>query len=179
MNKLNKVAIIGNACSGKTHLSRSLAEIHQLPLTHVDAIQFLRGMQLRDPAETRQILTDVSNREKWIIDGFGPLKIIEDRFQKADVVVFIRFPLWRSYWWCFKRQMRGFFFRRPELPADCFESTLPQTVRLVKTIWNVHFGMWPQLDRIFKQEIYCKKIVYIRTLTDFREIFDYGVTKRN
>lgn len=54
---------------------------------------------------------------KWIIDGFGPLKIIESRFQKSDVVVFIRFPLWRNYWWCFKRQIKGLFFRRSELLA--------------------------------------------------------------
>lgn len=54
---------------------------------------------------------------EWIIDGFGPLKIIESRFQKSDVVVFIRFPLWRNYWWCFKRQIKGLFFRRSELLA--------------------------------------------------------------
>lgn len=177
MNELNRIAVIGNACSGKTRLSHALAEFHQLPLTHVDAIQFLPGMQLRDPAETRKILTDISKQEKWIIDGFGPLKIIEDRFQKADVIVFIRFPLWRNYWWCFKRQLKGFYSRRPELPDDCFESTIPQTIKLVKTIWNVHFGMWPQLDRIFAQVHYSKKIVYIRTLGEFQRIFDSGVTK--
>lgn len=178
MSELKRIAVIGNACSGKTRLSRALAEIHGLPLTHVDSVQFLSGMQLQDPALTRKILTDISDNEKWIIDGFGPLKIIEDRFQKADAVVFIRFPLWRNYWWCTKRQLRGIFFRRPELPEDCFESTVPQTLKLIKTIWNVHFGMWPQLDRIFKQEIYSKKIVYIRTLADFSKIFDSGVAKR-
>ena len=177
MNEINRIAVIGNACSGKTRLSHALAEIHQLPLSHVDSIQFLAGMHLRDPAETREILNDVSNNEKWIIDGFGPLKIIEDRFQKADVVVFIRFPLWRNYWWCLKRQLKGIYSRRPELPAGCFESTIPQSVKLVKTIWNVHFDMWPQLDRIFTHEKYSKKIVYIRTLDEFKRIFDSGVVK--
>lgn len=176
--KPNKIAVIGNACSGKTRLSHALAEIHQLPLTHVDAVQFLAGMRLRDPAETREILKDVSNNDKWIIDGFGPLKIIEDRFQKADVVIFIQFPLWRNYWWCFKRQVKGFYSRRLELPAGCFESTIPHTIKLMKTIWNVHFGMWPQLDRIFAQEIYRKKIFYIRTLGDFNRILSSGVVKQ-
>lgn len=179
MNEIKRIAVIGNSCSGKTRLSRSLAQIHSLPLTHVDSIQFLSGMQLQDPAITRNSLVDISNQDKWIIDGFGPLKIIEDRFQKADVVVFIRFPLWRNYWWCCKRQLKGIFFRRPELPDDCFESTLPQTVKLVRTIWNVHNGMWPQLDRIFAQEHYSKKIVYIRTLADFDRIFESGVAKQS
>ena len=179
MNEIKRIAVIGNACSGKTRLSRALAQIHSLPLTHVDSIQFLSGMQLQDPAITRKSLVDICNEDKWIIDGFGPLKIIEDRFQKADVVVFIRFPLWRNYWWCCKRQVMGFFYRRPELPDDCFESTVPQTIKLVRTIWNVHFGMWPQLERIFAQEHYRKKIVYIRTLADFNRIFDSGVAKQS
>lgn len=177
MIEVKRIAVIGNACSGKTRLSHALAGFHHLPLSHVDSVQFLAGMGLRDPAETRKILTDISNNEKWVIDGFGPLKIIEDRFQKADVVVFVRFPLWRNYWWCFKRQLKGIYSRRPELPENCFESTVPQTIKLIKTIWNVHFGMWPQLDRIFAQEKYNNKIVYIRTVDDFRRIFDSGVVK--
>lgn len=174
---MKKISVIGNACAGKTRLSRELAKKHNLPLTHVDSIQFLTTMRLRDPSETRKILEDISNKDEWIIDGFGPLKIIESRFQKSDVVVFIRFPLWRNYWWCFKRQMKGLFFRRSELPAGCFESTIPQTAKLIKTIWNVHFGMWPQLDRIFLQDIYKNKIVYIRNLAELKKVFDTGVLK--
>ena len=86
-----KIAVIGNACSGKTKLSRALAAMYNLPLVHVDSIQFLVDMKLRDPADTRKILELKSNDDAWVIDGFGPLKIIENRFQKADVVVFVRF----------------------------------------------------------------------------------------
>lgn len=165
--KPKKIAVIGNSCSGKTRLSRAFADQYALPLTHVDSIQFLAGMKLRDPAETRKILDEIASGEKWVIDGFGPLKIVENRFQKADVVVFIRFPLWRNYWWCLKRQLKGLYTRRPELPEGCFESTLPQTIKLIKTIWNIHFGMWPQLDRIFLQNKYKNKIVYVRNLSEF------------
>jgi adenylate kinase family enzyme len=168
--EIKKISVIGNACSGKTTLSRKLAQKYQLPLTHVDSIQFLSGMRLRNPEETRKLLIDVSGRESWIIDGLGPLKIIEDRFQKSDLVVFMRFPLWRIYWWCLKRQIRGLFVRRSELPQGCFESTPAQTLKLVSTIWNVHHGMWPQLDRIFKRDIYQHKVVYVRSLADLKTL---------
>ncbi|GIL18683.1 MAG: hypothetical protein BroJett040_24340 [Oligoflexia bacterium] len=158
---LNKISVIGNACSGKTTLSRLLAEKYQLPLTHVDSIQFLPGMKLRDPQETIKILEAVANQDQWIIDGFGPLRIIEDRFRKSDLIIFIRIPLWKTYWWCAKRQVRGLFVRRPELPPGCFESTLPQTLKLIQTIWNVHFKMWPQLDRIFARDEYKDKVIYM------------------
>lgn len=172
---MKKVAVIGNACSGKTRLSRVLAQRYSLPLTHVDSIQFLPGMKLRDPSETRKILEEVAEQDQWIIDGFGPLKIIESRFQKADIVVFIRFPLWRNYWWCLKRQVKGFFVKRAELPEDCFESTWSQSLKLGKTIWNVHFGMWPQLDRIFQQEIYRNKIVYVHNWAQLRRLSEMGL----
>ena len=174
---MKKIAIIGNACSGKTQLSRELAKRYNLPLTHVDSIQFLAGMNLRDPNETRKILENRANQDQWIIDGFGPLKIIEDRFQKSDVVIFIRLPLWRNYWWCCRRQIIGFFSRkqREELPAGCNEFTIQQTVKLFKTIWNVYFGMWLQLDRIFLQEIYKNKIIYIRTLADLNKMYKTGI----
>lgn len=161
-----KISVIGNACSGKTTLSRRLALKYQLPLTHVDSIQFLSGMKLRDPAETRRILQDVSHQQQWIIDGLGPLKIIEDRFQKSDLIIFIQFPIWINYWWAIKRQIKGIFVRRKELPEDCFEATLPQTYKLFKNIWNVHHGLWPQLEQIFKKDIYKDKVIYIKRPQD-------------
>lgn len=172
-----KISVIGNACSGKTWLSRELALKYNLPLTHVDSVQFLSGMKLKDPSETRKILESIANQDQWIIDGFGPLKIIEDRFQKSDVVVFIRFPLWRNYWWCIKRQIKALFTgkQRTELPDGCLESTIPQTLKLFKTIWNVHFGMWPQLDRIFLQNMYKNKIIYVRTVTDLNKMYKVGI----
>ena len=78
--KIKKISVIGNACSGKTTLSRKLAERYELPLTHVDSIQFLPGLKLRNPDETRKTLQEISERDMWIIDGYGPLKIIEKRF---------------------------------------------------------------------------------------------------
>lgn len=168
--KINKICIIGNSCSGKTTLSRRIANYFNLPLTHVDAIQFISGMRLRDPVETRKILIEIAKQDEWIIDGFGPLNIIESRFTKADVIIFIYLPIWRSYLWCVKRQVLGIFVRRQELPEGCFESTFSQTIRLFKIIWNTHHKMWPQLDRIFLKDEFKNKVVYIRKLSDFKKI---------
>ena len=158
-----KIAVIGNACSGKTKLSRALAAMYNLPLVHVDSIQFLVDMKLRDPADTRKILELKSNDDAWVIDGFGPLKIIENRFQKADVVVFVRFSQWRNYWWCFKRQIKGLFARRSELPEGCFESTFSQTFNidnldscknfLCNKVWITRFSEEPALHILFPSEL--------------------------
>jgi hypothetical protein len=118
-------------------------------------------MKLRDPAETRQILTELSQSESWIIDGLGPLKILEERLQRSDLIYLLRIPLWRNYWWLCKRQLRGLFARREELPENCFESTPGQTLKMIRNIWNVHHGLWPQLDRILKSDQYKNKVILI------------------
>lgn len=164
--KPQKICIIGNACSGKTTLARSLQQVTQLPLFHVDSIQFLPQLKLKNPDTTRAELLEISRREQWIIDGFGPLNIIEDRFQKADLVVFIKLPLLVVYWWMIKRQIKALFAQRIELPEDCFEATPEQTYKLIKNIYNVHTGMWPQLDRIFKKDMYKNKVVFLENKND-------------
>ena len=141
-----------------------------LPLIHVDSIQFLEGMKLRDPDQTRARLAEASNQSEWIIDGVGPLKIIEDRFQKSDLILCLRLPLWLNYWLMLKRQITGLFIRRSELPEGNFESTPQQTYRLMKNISSVDKGLWTQLDRIFLRDIYKNKVIYLRS---FKEISDF------
>ena len=170
MKAIKKIAVIGNACSGKTTLSRVLAKEYSLPLIHVDTIQFLAGMKLRPPDETRAALQKYAKSESWLIDGFGPLNIIESRFAEADLIIFLRLPLWVNYWWCVKRQFKGLFFRRAELPAGCFESTWRQTVKLFQSISNVYYGMWPQLDRIFKQDVYREKVFVIKSCSELNKL---------
>lgn len=57
---MNRIAVIGNGGGGKTTISRRLHQIYQLPLTHVDSIQFLAGMIPRNTEETRSILNQLA-----------------------------------------------------------------------------------------------------------------------
>jgi adenylate kinase family enzyme len=162
-----KIAIIGNAGGGKTTLSRKLAKSLLLPLTHVDAIQFLTGMKMRPLDESRSALLAITSQEKWIIDGFGPLDLIEKRFQTADLVIFIDFPIWRHVWWCTKRQIRSLWWKREELPEGCHEGTWGQTVKLYKTLMKVHRLMRPELIRILERENLKGKVLLVRNLKDW------------
>ncbi|KYG69965.1 hypothetical protein AZI85_14780 [Bdellovibrio bacteriovorus] len=173
---IQKISVVGNAGGGKTALSRRLAEIHKLPLTHVDSIQFVAGMNIRPHKESISLLTDVQNKESWIIDGYGPLDIIETRFRASDRVIFIDFPLWRHYWWCTKRQIQNLWSCREELPEGCNEATWAHTKKLYKTLWQVHTKMRPELLRIFARENLKGKVIYVRTLREWNEIFTHGVS---
>ncbi|HEX7673899.1 MAG TPA: hypothetical protein VF412_07005 [Bdellovibrio sp.] len=173
---IKKIVVVGNAGGGKSTLTRKLARIHGLPVTHVDSIQFLPGMKIRPYKESISILTEIENHDAWIIDGYGPLDIIEKRFLKADRIVFIDFPIWRHLWWCTKRQFLNLFSKRSELPEGCNEATWEHTKKLYKTIWGIHKRMRPELLRIFARDTLKNKMVYIHSLKEWNEIAQKGLS---
>jgi adenylate kinase family enzyme len=165
-----KIAIIGNAGAGKTTLGRKLSQKMSLPLTPVDSIQFLSGMKIRPRAESIQMLTEIQAGERWIIDGYGPLDILEKRLQAADQIILLDWPLWQNYFWATKRQIKSLWSPRAELPADCREATWSQTMKLYKTIGRVHNQMRPELLRILQRENLRDKVIRVKTRGDLKKL---------
>ncbi len=93
------MAVIGNAGGGKTTLSRLLGEALELPVRHVDSIQYQSGWLRTPAAECDSRLDEIAAGNRWIIDGFGSNVVIERRLRAADTVVFVDFPLSVHYWW--------------------------------------------------------------------------------
>jgi len=46
------------------------------PLYHVDSIQYLPGLKVRNKKETQKILNEIAQISQWIIDGLGPMETI-------------------------------------------------------------------------------------------------------
>ncbi len=169
-----RIAVVGNTCSGKTVFSKKLESLLKLPLVHVDSVQFVEDLQLRNPDETRLILKKYAEGPQWIIDGVGPLKILEDRLCKADLIVVLRPPILLNLLYLLKRQFTLIFKRRAELPAHSrTESTPNRTFLLFKHMLNVHQGLWPQLDRILFSKNYNQRVLYINSSDEKNIFFEY------
>ena len=156
-------------------LSRRFGKITGVPVTHVDSIQFLTGMQVRPYQESIVIIEKIQNQKAWIIDGYGPLDILEKRLALADMIIFIDFPIWKHYWWCTKRQIIGIWRLRQELPPGCSENSWSQTLKLFKTIWKVHRQMRPEMIRILNREKLARKVIWVRTQSEWNGLFKRGV----
>ncbi len=174
-SQITKIAVIGNGGGGKTTLSRRLAEIYNLPLTHVDSIQFLPAMKTRPVDDIRSRLNEIAAQDRWLIDGFGPLDVMEKRFQMADRVIFVDFHLWRHYWWCTKRQVKAQWQTRTELPEGCNERGLGSTIKLYKTLWRVHKVIRPKLLEIFKQQVVSEHLTTVHNLREWQLLFRDGL----
>ena len=64
-----RIAIIGNAGGGKSTLARELGQILNLPVTHVDSIQYQSGWRRTPDEECDQRLSAIASEDRWIIDG--------------------------------------------------------------------------------------------------------------
>lgn len=166
---MQKVLVLGNAAGGKTRLSKALARQLNLPVFHVDAIQFLPGMKLRALEETRALLRGWTVQERWIIDGYGPLDILEERMKLAERVYFVDLPIWRHYFWAMRRVFENVYSRRPELPLGCSEWSVSHIYKLFRTISRIHHKMRPQMLRILELEIYKPKVVLIRSVSELNQ----------
>ncbi len=174
---IKRIAVIGNGGGGKSTLSRALAKLYDLPITHVDSIQFLAGMKVRPAEETRALLEEIAATPRWLIDGFGSLAVMQKRFELADIIIFIDFPLWRHYWWCTKRQLKSIWKPRPELPDGCDEATVAHTIRLYKILWRVHVKIRPELLSMFELSSIKSKVLRINSVRDWKSIFNSGIVQ--
>ncbi len=156
-----RIAIIGNVASGKTTLARQISMDQKIEITHVDSIQFLPGLVLRPYMETIEILNEIQLRPSWIIDGYGPLDILEKRFSICDQIIFLDPPVWKNYLRLITRLIKNIFWPRQELPQNSNELNLKHMLKLFKTIKQQNEKMRPELVRILNREQNKKKLFII------------------
>lgn len=170
-----KIQIIGNAASGKTWLSRHLAEKHALPLIHIDSIQFLPGLQLRPFQETEDILREKMSQDSWIVDGMGPLGSLQERFFAADRIVFVDLPISQIYRWALKRQFENLFWQRSELPKDCSELSWGHSKKLFSTIHKIHHQMRPELLKMLTDPFLAQKVIMVPSTDSLKKLALMGL----
>ncbi|HVJ64310.1 MAG TPA: hypothetical protein VM901_03545 [Bdellovibrionota bacterium] len=165
-----KIAVIGNAAGGKTWLSRRLAARHQIPLFHVDSIQFDGELRMRPHRESAETLRAIAaTKPEWIIDGYGPLDTVLERLALADLIVFIDLPLVRHLGWLLKRQFTSLWHRRPELPpGHASEFRWAHMRKVIQYMLSQHRQMRPEMIRILAREALSSKVHTIRSVAELR-----------
>ena len=90
-------------------LCRKLSQALDIPLFPIDRMQWKPGWVPAPYAEIKIEHDRILAQEKWILDGWGPWDLIEQRFQVADTIIFVDLPLAVHYWWSIKRQLACIF----------------------------------------------------------------------
>lgn len=94
-----KIAILGFSGSGKSTLASFLSKRYQLPLLHLDRVQFERDWKERDSDEGRAIVQEfLDTHDSWVIDGNYSKFYKERRLEEADEIVLLLFNRFSSPW---------------------------------------------------------------------------------
>ena len=130
--------ILGPGGAGKSELAAALGRITGLPVVHLDRIFWREGWTPVTAGEAGRELAEAVAGDRWILDG-NFLDAGDDRFDRADTVVFLDVPravcLRRVLWRLARDRRRS----RPDLPAGCREGL---DLELLRWIWR-----YPRTDR--------------------------------
>lgn len=87
---MRRVAIIGCGGAGKTTLALELGRSLDLPIVHIDAVNW-RGASPARVEGWPELHTALVAGERWIIEGMKP-GVLRERLVRADTVVFLDLP---------------------------------------------------------------------------------------
>ena len=118
-NSYPRIAVIGSPGSGKSTLSRQIAEKSGHPLIHLDYEHWRPGWIAPPKDEWRAMQEKWVQGERWIIDGNynGTLEL---RFAAADLVILLDLPGLL----CLRRVIRRHGQERPDMRPDVLEGSI-------------------------------------------------------
>ena len=97
-----KITILGYTGSGKSTLARKIGEKYDIPVLHLDTLNYTKDWKIKDIHESKRIVEDFLENESWVIDG-NYSKIEQDRtIKEADKIIFLDI----SGWECLKREYK-------------------------------------------------------------------------
>ena len=117
---MRRVMILGQPGSGKSTLARAMGQRTGLPVVHVDQLHWKPGWVERDRNEKIAMALAEQAKPEWIFEG-GLSATYEDRFARADTIIFLDIPLplrvQRVVW----RTLRHYGRVRPDMQDGCPE----------------------------------------------------------
>jgi adenylate kinase family enzyme len=113
-----KIVVVGISASGKSTLSRQLAESVNLPLTHMDTIWWKPGwVEVSDEDATKQ-LDALTQTSEWIVEGYIPHGARDFVFGRASSILYLDYSGITAAWRYIKRWLKHRKKPRPELQGS-------------------------------------------------------------
>lgn len=141
-------------------VNQRYAQIYQLPLLHLDSIQFLENWEEREEAEATQLVkTFLEEHSNWVIDGNYTQRFYEERLAKADKIIILEF----SRWQCLKRVTQRYLtYRhqtRPDMTQGCEEKLDMDFIK-----WILYKGRSAEISNNYQRlkDCYPSKVYHLK-----------------
>jgi adenylate kinase family enzyme len=156
---MRKILVIGSGGSGKSTVATRLGALLDLEVSHLDKLFWRPGWVKPATEDWVQTVTDLIERDSWILDGnySGTLEL---RFQKCDTVVFLDLSRWLCLWRIVKRVLRYRKDHRPDMAEGCPEKL---DLEFVLWVWNYPRQTRPKVVKLLREGCAGKEIVWLRS----------------
>lgn len=115
-DNVQKVSIIGGSGTGKTTLANSLGKEMNLPVYHMDGMNYYENWVERDKKERDNMILQIIKKEKWIIDGTYR-STLEERLQKSDLIIYLDYSTFAQLKGVMQRFFKSKGKERQEIPG--------------------------------------------------------------
>ncbi|WP_373943428.1 adenylate kinase [Vibrio chagasii] len=154
---MKKIAVFGKPGSGKSTVSKALAQATGIDLHQLDSLVYKANGEFVDSEVFSHMHERILSSESWIIDGLGPIESFKKRLDTADTLIYIDLPYPVSYWFVTKRLLKGLFVKPEGWPdgSSVIKGTIQsyKMLKLSPTFWNDDFRSRLEL-RTKEQEVH-------------------------
>jgi len=164
-----RIAIIGNAGSGKSTLGTMLQKKLDLPLYHLDHYRWKPDWEKRDDAEFVAVHNQLCDKEAWIIEGVAT-RFFDYRASKADTIIFLDVPTWLCLYRVLKRTVMLFGTIGDSNPPGCPER-MP-TLRFLCSVWSFNKEHKPLIEDILEKYRPTKRIFVVHNQHDLEHMLE-------
>jgi len=120
LERIARVCVLGNIASGKSFLASRISDALGLPIAHLDQLYWRPGWSHVSRAEFLTRQRELLAEDRWIIDGTFSEFGLDDRFRRADAVVFLDVGATT----CLRRALARRGDRRTDLPDGADDTAL-------------------------------------------------------
>jgi adenylate kinase family enzyme len=116
-----KFAVLGYSGSGKSTLAQGIGSLYDIPVLHLDTVQFERNWRERERGEALEMVRTFMAKPQWVIDGNYQAFDQSARLAMADTIIFMNFSRWQCLWRVWRRYRMHRNQTRPSMAEGCNE----------------------------------------------------------
>ena len=147
---MKRIIVIGCPGSGKSTFSRTLHQLTDLPLYHLDLLYWNADKTTVDRTEFLKRLHDVLQKDAWIVDG-NYASSLEMRLAACDTVFFLDYPV--------EVCLEGIQLRKGKIRTDMPWIETEDDKEFIDFIRSFNAQVRPELLKILQK--YSDKKIYV------------------